>query len=112
MEVRPVDIVSQHLPPVTCASWCVDQDGHRHEIFLADQGCSAPEARVTTVHGDVIAYLVQDVGGPVVVAVAVETDNPDRPVAELRLSVAAFRRFVELAQANVLDVAADFPVSE
>jgi hypothetical protein len=34
------------LPPVTCAPWCTDGEGHRDELMWEDQYCSSDEVRV------------------------------------------------------------------
>jgi len=34
------------LPPVTCAPWCTDGEGHRDELLWEDQYCSSDEVRV------------------------------------------------------------------
>lgn len=43
------------LPPVACAPWCIDGEGHRDELMWEDQYCSSDEVRV-----DVSAMPVAD----------------------------------------------------
>lgn len=93
-----------HLPAVSCAPWCYVGDGHPHELFVEDQGCWSPEARVVTDAADLVVTLHRPVGGDPVVLVIVETGDPDRPPVEVRLSPAAFAGFVDRAQAAVAGV--------
>jgi hypothetical protein len=94
-------------PPVECTSWCADGNGHRRDHFISDQACVGPDARIVTAGGDLIASLRRDVGGPTIVAVAIESADPARPLAELQLSPDTFRAFVEMARKAVCDVRDD-----
>jgi hypothetical protein len=48
------------LPPVPCASWCTDGQGHRDELLWEDQYCSSDDVRV-----DVSAMpMVESAAGP------------------------------------------------
>lgn len=39
------------IPPVTCASWCGDGDGHPHATYSADQWCmSEPREQRLALH--------------------------------------------------------------
>ena len=44
--MRDTTLPHATLPPVTCASWCTDGQGHQDELLREDQYCSSDDVRV------------------------------------------------------------------
>lgn len=51
------------LPPIVCAPWCVDRNGHAGEIDPADQTCHGPGHTAITAAGEWGAHPVRDPNG-------------------------------------------------
>lgn len=92
------------VPPITCAPWCEQGDGHPDDILVEDQICWGPDSRTVTANGEIIATLCRRPGGVTHVYVAVESTNADFPVAQMALSPEAFREWLAMAERNVLAV--------
>ena len=98
------NITEDTLPPVTCAPWCQQGDGHPDEFHVEDQTCWGTDARTVTADGEIIATLRRQVGGVTHVYVCIETMDPRSPMAQMELSPEFFREWLAMAQKNVCAV--------
>lgn len=92
------------VPPVTCASWCIQGDGHPGEPFVEDQTCFGPEVRTITAKGEISAGLHRPVGGATEMLVSIEVRDADRPCAEMTMSIEYFREWLLSAEKVFEDV--------
>lgn len=100
----PNDTKRYTVPPVTCAPWCEQGDGHPDEIFVEDQTCWGPDARTITANGELTATLCRRIGETTHVMVCIDPLDHDRPMAELYLSPEFFAEWLAMAQQNVVAV--------